>query len=71
MKKNHIGVLQSKRSKHGGNNAKSGMAHFKGQTAPLVFDFKSLLKALSDKEAEAQSEVVAFIGALCKKVADS
>ena len=24
MKKNHIGVLQSKKSKHGGNNAKSG-----------------------------------------------
>ena len=24
MKKNHIGVLQSKRSKHGGNNAKIG-----------------------------------------------
>ena len=28
------------------------MAHFKGQSAPLVFDFKSLLKALSGKGAE-------------------
>ena len=37
------------------------MAHFKGQSAPLVFDFKSLLKALSGKEAEAQSEVDAFM----------
>ena len=37
------------------------MAHFKGQTEPLVFDFKSLLNALSGKEAEAQSEVDAFM----------
>ena len=32
---------------------KEWMAHFKGQSAPLVFDFKSLLKALSGEEAEA------------------
>ena len=43
------------------------MAHFKGQTAPLVFDFKSLLKALSDKEAEAQSEVDAFMEHCAKR----
>ena len=43
------------------------MAHFKGQTAPLVFDFKSLLKALSDKEAEAHSEVDAFMEHCAKR----
>ena len=60
-KNNHIVVLQSKKLKHGGKQCKEWMAHFKGQTAPLVFDFKSLLKALSGKQAEAQSEVDAFM----------
>ena len=46
---------------------KEWMAHFKGQTAPLVFDFKSLLKALSDKEAEAHSEVDAFMEHCAKR----
>ena len=46
---------------------KEWMAHFKGQTAPLVFDFKSLLKALSGKEAEAQSEVDAFMEHCAKR----
>ena len=46
---------------------KEWMAHFKGQTEPLVFDFKSLLKALSDKEAEAQSEVDAFMEHCAKR----
>ena len=40
---------------------KEWMSHFKGQSAPLVFDFKSLLKALSGKEAEAHSDVDAFM----------
>ena len=64
MKKNHIVVLQSKKSKHGGNNAKSGWHTSK---APLVFDFKSLLKGLSGKEAEAQSEVDAFVEHCAKR----
>ena len=46
---------------------KEWMAHFKGQNAPLVFDFKSLLKALSGKEAEAQSEVDAFMEHCAKR----
>ena len=46
---------------------KEWMAHFKGQTAPLVFDFKSLLKTLSGKEAEAQSEVDAFMEHCAKR----
>ena len=46
---------------------KEWMAHFKGQSAPLVFDFKSLLKALSAKEAEAQSEVGAFMEHCAKR----
>ena len=46
---------------------KDWMAHFKGQTAPLVFNFKSLLKALSDKEAEAHSEVDAFMEHCAKR----
>ena len=32
------------------------MALFKEQSTPFVFDFKRLLQALSEKEAEAQSE---------------
>ena len=40
---------------------------FKGQIASLVFDFKSLLKALSGKEAEAQSEVDAFMEHCAKR----
>ena len=37
------------------------MAHYKKQSEPFVYDFKKLLKALSDKEAVAQSEVDAFM----------
>ena len=37
------------------------MSYFKGQSAPLVFDFQRLLKALSGKEAEAHSDVDAFM----------
>ena len=37
------------------------LLHFKGQNAPLVFDFKSLLKALSGKEAEAQSDLWSIV----------
>ena len=43
------------------------MAHFKGQSAPFVFDFKNLLHALSGKEAEAQSEVDAFMEHCAKR----
>ena len=37
------------------------MAHVKEQSEPFVYDFEKLLKALSDKEAVAQSEVDAFM----------
>ena len=43
------------------------MAHFKEQSTPFVFDFKSLLQALSEKEAEAQSEVDAFMEQCAKR----
>ena len=43
------------------------MAHFKEQSTPFVFDFKSLLQALSEKEAEAQSEVDAFMEHCAKR----
>ena len=43
------------------------MAHFKEQGEPFVFDFKKLLKALSDKEAVAQSEVDAFMENCAKR----
>ena len=46
---------------------KEWMSHFKGQSAPLVFDFKSLLKALSGKEAEAHSDVDAFMEHCAKR----
>eukprot|EP00434_Breviolum_minutum_P041318 symbB.v1.2.036756.t1/scaffold5224.1/size29657/3 len=46
---------------------KDWMAHFKGQSEPFVFDFKNLLKALSGKEAEAQSEVDAFMENCAKR----
>ena len=36
------------------------MAQFKKQSVPFVYDFKTLLKALSDKDTAAQSEVDAF-----------
>ena len=42
-------------------------AHFKEQGEPFVFDFKKLLKALSGKEAEAQSEVDAFMEHCAKR----
>ena len=37
------------------------MARFKDPSEPFVYDFKELLKALSGKEAVAQSEVDAFM----------
>ena len=43
------------------------MAHFKEQGEPFVLDFKKLLKALSGKEAEAQSEVDAFMEHCAKR----
>ena len=43
------------------------MAHFKEQGEPFVYDFKKLLKALSGKEAEAQSEVDAFMENCAKR----
>ena len=46
---------------------KEWMSRFKGQSEPLVFDFKSLLKALSGKEAEAHSEVDAFMEHCAKR----
>eukprot|EP00434_Breviolum_minutum_P044510 symbB.v1.2.039761.t1/scaffold6771.1/size17783/1 len=46
---------------------KDWMAHFKEHSEPFVFDFKNLLKALSRKEAEAQSEVDAFMENCAKR----
>ena len=46
------------------------MAQFKKQSGPFVYDFKTLLKALSDKDTAAQSEVDAFMENCAKKVAD-
>ena len=43
------------------------MSHFKEQSEPFVYDFKKLLKALSDKEAVAQSEVDAFMENCAKR----
>ena len=43
------------------------MAQFKEQGEPFVFNFKKLLKALSDKEAVAQSEVDAFMENCAKR----
>ena len=40
---------------------KDWMAQFKQQGVPFVYDFKTLLKALSDKDTAAQSEVDAFM----------
>ena len=37
------------------------MAQFKKQSVPFVYNFKTLLKALSDKDTAAQSEVDAFM----------
>ena len=46
---------------------KDWMAHFKEQSEPFVYDFKELLKALSGKEAVAQSEVDAFMENCAKR----
>ena len=43
------------------------MARFKDQSEPFVYDFKELLKALSGKEAVAQSEVDAFMENCAKR----
>ena len=46
---------------------KDWMAHFKEQSEPFVYDLKDLLKALSGKEAVAQSEVDAFMENCAKR----
>eukprot|EP00434_Breviolum_minutum_P046070 symbB.v1.2.041471.t1/scaffold8251.1/size7089/1 len=46
---------------------KDWMARFKDQSEPFVDDFKELLKALSGKEAVAQSEVDAFMENCAKR----
>ena len=56
MKKNLVVVQESKKSKHGERKCKDLMAHFKEQSEPFLFNFKDLLKALSGKEAVAQSK---------------
>ena len=43
------------------------MAQFKTQCVPFVYDFKTLLKALSDKDTAAQSEVDAFMENCAKR----
>ena len=40
---------------------KDWMARYKTHSEPFIYDIKKLLKALSDKEAVAQSEVDAFM----------
>ena len=40
---------------------KDWMARYKTHSEPFIYDIKKLLKALSDKEAAAQSEVDAFM----------
>ena len=43
------------------------MSYFKDQSLPVAFDFQSLLKALADKDAEAQSDVDAFMEYCAKR----
>ena len=49
---------------------KEWMAHFKGQNAPLVFDFKSLLKALSGRKQKLSRKWM-HLRSIVQKVADS
>ena len=44
-----------------------GPAYFKDESVPVVFDFQSLLKALLEKEAEAHSDVEAFMEHCAKR----
>ena len=46
---------------------KDWMEQFRERSTPFAFDFKSLLQALSQKEAEAQSEVDAFMEHCAKR----
>ena len=46
---------------------KEWMLYFKGQSAPLALDFQSLLQALCDKEADAHSEIDAFMEHCAKR----
>ena len=46
---------------------KDWMEQFRERSTPFAFDFKSLLQALSQKEAEAQSEVDAFMEDCAKR----
>ena len=67
MKRKSIVVLESKKSKLGGRNVKIGWHTLKNKVKPFVYDFKKLLKALSDKEAVAQSEVDAVMENCAKR----
>ena len=46
---------------------KEWMARYKTHSEPFIYDIKKLLKALSDKEAAAQSEVDAFMENCAKR----
>ena len=46
---------------------KDWMARYKTHSEPFIYDIKKLLKALSDKEAVAQSEVDAFMENCAKR----
>ena len=46
---------------------KDWMARYKTHSEPFIYDIKKLLKALSDKEAAAQSEVDAFMENCAKR----
>ena len=46
---------------------KDWMARYKTHSEPFIYDIKKLLKALSDKEAVAQSEVEAFMENCAKR----
>ena len=67
MKRKSIVGLESKKSRHGGRNARIGWHTLKNKVNRFVFDFKKLLMALSDKEAVAQSEVDAFMENCAKR----
>ena len=67
MKKNLIVVLESKKSKHGGRNVKIGWHTLKNKVNRLSMTSRILLKALSGKEAVAQSEVDAFMENCAKR----
>ena len=71
MKKNHIVVLQSKKSKPGGNNAKSGWHTSKDKMRRWSSTSRAFSRHYLVRKAEAQSEVDAFMEHCAKRVADS